>query len=134
MNGVIIFSLAALLLMLLIKGLKAGEWRQLAIGLITISGFAAFLNRLFGFPFSTTRAMGPQDMAFGAALYLGMLAGILSQYVYRRLASPARRRPNWDWGLFFGPVFASPIVFIPLWAAFEGLINRLQAQLAFPSR
>jgi hypothetical protein len=48
-----------------------------------------------------------------------MLLGMLSQFLYRRFERPQRLRPTWDWGMFIAPVFASPIVFIPLLAAFQ---------------
>ncbi len=115
-------SLLGLVVLLALSARNTGRWRALAIELIAIAAFAVFLNRLFGFPSSPTGivAMGKSDdFLLAGALFISMLAGMISQFLYRRFERPQRLRPNWDWGMFIAPVFASPIVFIPLLAAFQ---------------
>ena len=122
MTGLLLLSLAGLLLGSGARAIRTGEWRAFLLGSGTLGVFAVFLNRLFGFPFPHTAviAKGPsEDLMLAAALYLCMLCGMFAQYLYRRLERPKRTRPKWDWGLFVAPMFASPIVFIPLLATFQ---------------
>jgi hypothetical protein len=82
--------------------------------------FSIFLNRWFGFPFASplvTKAA--DDLLLAGAMAICMIAGMFAQYLYRHFESPVRYRHKWDWGCFIAPVFASPIVFIPLVAAFQ---------------
>lgn len=122
MNSLVIICISFLLLIGTLQAKKTQSWRSFWIELVAIAIFSFFLNALFGFPFpSGTTAKGPnEDLIFSFVLYICMLAGMLSHYLYRHLARPQNRRLKWDWGLFLAPVFASPIVFIPLLAAFQG--------------
>jgi hypothetical protein len=114
-NLLIGVSMAGLLLVSGLWARKSGEWQTLIAVAIGVGAFAFFLNRLFGFPATTVAAMGTrEDLALLAALYLCMIVGMLAQYAYRHLDRPRRHRTKWDWGLFVAPVFASPIVFVPL--------------------
>ena len=113
---------AALVIVLALWARKTGEWRPFIVQIVAITLFMVFLNLLFGFPFplSSVKSKGKSDeFAFAAALFICMLLGMMSQYLYRRFEKPKAGRPEWDWGLFVAPVFASPIVFIPLLAAFQ---------------
>jgi cytochrome bd-type quinol oxidase subunit 2 len=120
LTAVVGISLAVLVVLLALSARDTGRWRGFALELAAIVVFAVFLNRLFDFPFSPPiTAKGPDDFVLAGALFICMLFGMVSQFLYRRLEKPQRLRPNWDWGLFIAPVFASPIVFIPLLAAFQ---------------
>ncbi|MFN7921811.1 MAG: hypothetical protein U0Q16_17050 [Bryobacteraceae bacterium] len=101
---------------------KTGEWALFAIWMVALVAWAALLNSLFGFPFApqVTGKGANDDLVLAAALFLCMLAGMFAHHFYRRFERPKRYRTKWDWGLFFAPIFASPIVFIPLLAAFSG--------------
>lgn len=61
----------------------------------------------------------PPQWAFIAVLYICMILGMASNYFYNRFANPKADRPPFDWGSLFFPVFASPIVFVPLLVAFQ---------------
>jgi cytochrome bd-type quinol oxidase subunit 2 len=114
MNVVIGVSMAGLLLVSGLWALKSGDWRTLITVATGLAAFAFLLNRLFGFP-ATVAAMGTrEDLALLAALYLCMLTGMFAQYAYRHFERTRRHRTKWDWGLFIAPIFASPIVFVPL--------------------
>ena len=99
---------------------QTGEWRPFWLGLVLVAAFSVFLNRWFGFPFA-----GPvvnkagNDMLLTGAMAISMSAGMFAQYLYRYFESPMRYRRKWDWGCFIAPIFASPIIFIPLAAAFQ---------------
>jgi hypothetical protein len=52
-------------------------------------------------------------------LYLFMVVGMICQYLYSLLIQPRKQRPPFDWGNFLAPLFASPIVSIPMLVAFQ---------------
>jgi hypothetical protein len=121
-------SFIGLTLIFALQAYQTREWRSTGLGLVGLALFALLLNRLFGYPFSpAVVAKGPRnDLIIATALYICMLLGMFSQYIYRRFELPRRQRRKWDWGLFLAPVFASPIVFIPLFAAFSNAGIRLE--------
>lgn len=114
-------STAALVVILAVWAQKTGNWRSLVVEILAIGGFIVFLNLLLGFPVpSLVSAKGKSDdVLLSGALFICMLLGMASQSLYWRFEQPKRQRPPWDWGMFVAPVFASPIVFIPLLAAFQ---------------
>jgi len=119
MNALTCLSLVGLLLALGLRAWRTAEWRVFLLQVGGLAVFVAFLNVLFGFPVPQT-VVGKgatEDWMLAIALYICMLAGMLSQYVFRILEKSGR---DWSWGTFVAPVFASPIVFIPLLASFEG--------------
>ena len=84
----------------------------LLFGLIPIS--------LFDFPTSSglaSRGETENDLPFIFAMYFFLLLGMLAQFGYTRFSQPKRRRRKFDLGLFLAPLFTSPIIFIPLYAA-----------------
>jgi cytochrome bd-type quinol oxidase subunit 2 len=121
LTAVVGVSLAALVVLLALSARSTGRWRGFVLELAAIVAFVVFLNRLFDFPFSPpVAAKGPSDdFVLAGALFICMLFGMASQFLYRRFEQPQGGRPPWDWGMFIAPVLASPIVFIPLLAAFQ---------------
>jgi hypothetical protein len=114
--------------------IRTGQWRPFWLGLLALSAFVIFLNRLFGFPFpSPIVGKGEHDLLFTGAMCLCMIAGMFAQYLFRYFERPARRRLKWDWGCFVAPVFASPIIFIPLATAFQNVdIDLTKPDLKLP--
>ena len=51
-------------------------------------------------------------------LYVCMLVGMTCQYLYTYFLKAERER-KFDVGLFIAPMFTSPLVFAPLWSAFQ---------------
>jgi hypothetical protein len=99
---------------------RTGEWRPFWMGLVALAAFSVFLNWWFGFPFaSPVVKKGGNDLLLAGAMAISMVTGMFAQYLYRHFESPVRFRHKWDWGCFVAPVFASPIIFIPLAAAFQ---------------
>jgi hypothetical protein len=122
LTAVVGVSLAVLVLLLVLSARSTSRWRAFAVEMAAIVAFVVFLNRLFGFPFppSDIAAKGKSDdFLLAGALFICMLLGMLSQFLYRRFEKPPGIRQPWNWGMFIAPVFASPIVFIPLLAAFQ---------------
>lgn len=90
-----------------------------------IGRLRSFLNYWFAFPFRpAVVAKGGRngsDLVLAGALGICMLAGMFAQFLYRHFEREKRYRKQWDWGLFIAPIFASPIVFIPLAASFQNV-------------
>lgn len=79
----------------------------------------------------TARGTPDGELWFLIALYGCLLLGMLAQHVYIRFSRPRRRRHKLDVGLFLAPVFASPIVFIPLLAVVQAAgVDLYQAHAA----
>lgn len=94
------------------------DWQPFWLGTAALAAFAAFLNWLFGFPFpENPQAKGPgEDFALVAILLVCMLVGMLAQVFYHHFSLPRQKRlrRKIDWGQFFAPACASPIIFVPL--------------------
>jgi hypothetical protein len=120
LNTIVAISFLATALLSLIRAKTTGAWRDCLVELGTLLLLALLLNRLFGFPLPQAEiAMGPrEDILFAAPLFAAMITGMLAQYCYTRFIREQRYRAKWDWGLFVAPIFTSPIIFIPLLAAF----------------
>jgi hypothetical protein len=52
-------------------------------------------------------------------LYLCTVGGMACNYLYAHFMKPIRKREPFDFGCFIAPMFASPIIFAPLWSAFH---------------
>jgi hypothetical protein len=126
LNIIVSVSIVGLLIVLGISARNNHEWRSFVAGAVALLAFAVLLNRLLGFPFSPNVSKGSQDLTFAVSLYICMVLGMLAQYVYRRFEKANHGQTPWDWGLFVAPIFASPIVFIPLWGAFQGADVKLE--------
>lgn len=61
----------------------------------------------------------PNQWAFIGVLYIFMLLGMASNYLYGRFSMTKSTRPQFDTGNLAAPMMASPIVFIPLLGAFQ---------------
>ena len=127
-NALVAISMAGLLLVSALSGRRTGEWRMFIALVAWVAALVFLLNRLFGFPGTPAVAMGLQgDTLLWVALYICMALGMFAHYAYRHFGRPRRSRPKWDWGLFFAPVFASPMVFIPLATSFNNAGLDLQS-------
>jgi hypothetical protein len=136
-------SLNAILLVCIIGfvGLSArwaratGEWASFWTSVLPLSAFVLFLNRWFGFPSpnSVVQKAADHDVLLAGVMFLCMVVGMLFRHLHEFFGSPARRRKRWDWGCFLAPVFASPIMFLPLAAAFQNVeIDLTNPRLKLP--
>lgn len=123
LNLILVVCIAAIILLSARWARASGEWRGFWIGLAALVGFSVFLNGSFGFPFPASLVTKAEDhqLLLAGAMGLCMIGGMFAQYLYRHFERPAHHRLKWDWGCFLAPVFASPIVFIPLLAAFSNV-------------
>src|SRR5258708_2153055 len=121
MTILVIFSLVTLLVLAGMRASNTKNLRLLIVETLPILGFGAFLHVLFGFPIpkSTVAKSPSSDLAVGVALFVWMALGMLAQFLYNHFAVPEEERKSFDWGLFVAPLFASPIIFIPLLAALQ---------------
>lgn len=100
--------------------IRSRNIRRLLLQLFILAicfGFIYFLFYARETP--TGRGDTANDIYFVIVLYFFMLLGMLAQYVYSRLEQPVQQRKKFEWGLFLAPIFASPIVFIPLLSALQ---------------
>lgn len=61
----------------------------------------------------------PDQSVFVVVLYICMFLGMACHYFYSAFLKSAREREPFDWRNFLAPIFASPIVFVPLLGAFQ---------------
>lgn len=112
-------SVVGLLAVLLLGAGRSGNWRLFVFQAVGVAAFVGLLYWLFP-PRGYLIAKGTsQDLLFVAALYTCMAAGMIAQFLHRHFERPKRQRRKFDWGVFVAPVFASPIIFIPLLAAMQ---------------
>jgi len=127
MSNLMIFLTASSLLGLFaisvyryIKYRAAGNF---ILQLIAICFFAGLLYFFFwSHQPPTPKGDGIKDIVFALVLYFFMLLGMAAQYLFSLFEKPkGKRLAEFDWGLFVAPVFASPIVFLPLLAALQNV-------------
>jgi hypothetical protein len=121
MTALVGLCLIALLMLSAYRAVTKKSVRSFAIGFFAVLTISIFLYVLFGFPkpTETIAKSGSSGPAVAVALFVCMLLGMLAQYAYNYLIAPKTDRKAFDVGVFIAPVFASPIVFIPLLAAFQ---------------
>jgi len=114
-------SLAVLFLLALVRALRTKRFLRFFVEGLCITAFALLLRVVFGFPTPrvTVAKSASSDLAVGIALFLFMVFGMLAQFLFDHFSASQRERKGFDWGLFLAPLFASPVVFIPLLAAFQ---------------
>jgi len=135
MSGLMTFLIALSLLVLtalaVTRFIKNKNWPPFILQMAALIFCGVLFRRLFGFPGIAPAARGAQDVYLVIVLYICMLLGIAVHYAYSRFEQPKRKRPKFDFGLFIAPIFASPIIFIPLLAALQNADIDL-AQLTVP--
>ena len=115
-------SLLGLLILAGIRARSTKNWRLFGIQTAAILLFALFLHAILGFPVPQPDASargGSSEISFVIILYAFMLLGMLAQYGFHFFEKPKAKREPFDIGRFLAPVFASPIIFVPLLAALQ---------------
>lgn len=123
MTGLVGLCLGMTLVLVFYQTVRTRDWRQLAVACVAVVAFSVFLHKLFGFPVpsKTVAKAGSSDLALAVALFICMLLGMAAHFLYSYFVVPKSERKPFDFGLFIAPMFASPVVFIPLLAAFQKL-------------
>jgi hypothetical protein len=119
-----LLSLAGCLVLVISWYRKDRSSVRLVLRLLLLAAAIIALNRILGFPKillspeeATIISKGSdqgEDWLFLASAYVCMILGMLSQYMYSRFALEPQARGRIDWGSLLGPVFVSPIIFLPL--------------------
>jgi hypothetical protein len=124
------FSLAALSVLVIFKSFKKRKFGLLIL-VVLICLAAVLLHRFFGFievdqQFSAKSA---EDFSYAPyiALYLSMILGMLSEYLYTRFSSPQELRLPFDFGVFVSPILISPILFVPLYETLSNVVTPSRA-------
>jgi hypothetical protein len=113
-------SFVVLLAIALYYFIQTKNVRRFILQLIVIGLAFVFLYFLFyKAEVATAKRNSGNDIYFVIVLYFFMILGMLAQYTYARFSQPKRLRKKFDFGLFIAPVFASPIIFIPLLSALQ---------------
>jgi hypothetical protein len=118
-------AMAGLLVAGVRKARRMQEWQPFALNAVILGLFALFLHFLVGFPEPANETTGKgspsDDLALVIVMAVCMLLGMLAQSLYYHFSLPKKVRVHkkFDWGTFFAPVCAAPIVFIPLMVALQ---------------
>jgi hypothetical protein len=113
-------SLGALVVLCLAALRRSHKRIRLILLLCILAGCGIVYFRLFqSRALLETKGERPHELAFIIILYLFMVVGMICQYLYSLLIQPRKQRPPFDWGNFLAPLFASPIVSIPMLVAFQ---------------
>jgi hypothetical protein len=119
-TDVIFWGSLAVLFALAVRAFRRS--RHLGQFLVWVAVLAA-CGLAYYFTFDATQpfqSKGEQSSAAGMiALYIFMVAGMGCHYLYSHFMKPEREREFFDFGLFIAPIFASPLIFAPLWTAFQ---------------
>ena len=97
------------------KSIRRFIWHVIIIGI----AFALLYLLFFMQQAPVSRGETGNDIYFVIVLYFFMLLGMVAHYGHARFMQPKRLRKKFDFGLFIAPVFASPIIFIPLLSALQ---------------
>jgi hypothetical protein len=121
MTALVGLCLGMMLALAIYRAVKEGSWRNFAAGCLALVAISLFLHVVFGFPTpsKTISKAASSDLAVATALFVCMVLGMAAQFIYNYLVVPKAQRKPFDLGLFVAPIFASPIVFIPLVAALQ---------------
>jgi len=105
LTAVVGVSVVVLVVLLALSARSTGRWRGFALELAAIVAFVVFLNRLFDFPFPPpVAAKGKSDnLVLAGALFICMLLGMLSQFLYRRFESAPTSSPELGLGHVYRP-------------------------------
>lgn len=119
MFWLVALSLAALLAISTYRFAQERNAPAFGIQLAALAVLGFILFSLF-FPSATAKSGDEVQWAFVVVLYLFMILGMCGNYAYEHFSVPLEKRAEkeFDFGLFVAPVFVSPIIFVPLFAAF----------------
>jgi ABC-type glycerol-3-phosphate transport system permease component len=111
-----LISVLGLVVIAVYRLVNARDWRTGAVILVIGGLGAAFAIGLYNAYAQSSLSRGGStshsaDLLTVSVLYVCMIAGMLAQYGFRRFEQAER---SFSWDQFLAPVFASPIVFIPL--------------------
>ena len=114
------FSLTGLSVLAILSYRKSKNLRQLLTWLVILTaGGVTYYAAFQAGSHLSSKGEQPNQAGFVVVLYVCMLLGMASHYFYTLLLKPKHDRDPFDVGSLLAPVFASPLVFIPLLGAFQ---------------
>jgi hypothetical protein len=119
-NIVFCISLAGLFVLVFLEYIRTKKLGRLLFCLAVLAGCGA----VYFYVFQSNRSIAskgeqPNQAGFVVVLYVCMFLGMVCHSFYSRFLKAKREREPFDWGNFLAPIFASPIVFVPLLGAFQ---------------
>jgi hypothetical protein len=120
-DAVFWISLAGLLVLLALEFRKSPNVQKLIFYVVAL----AVCGGIYFFVFQSSPHLSgkgeqqPNQTGFVVVLYFCMLLGMGSHYFYTLFGQPKSESTAFDIRGFLAPMFASPLVFIPLLAAFQ---------------
>jgi hypothetical protein len=113
-------SLAGLCVCVFFEYAREKKINRLLFWLVVLAGCGAAYFYIFrGNRSIASKGEQPNQAGFVVVLYLCMFLGMVCHYFYSRFLKAKGEREPFDWGNFLVPIFASPIVFVPLLGAFQ---------------
>ncbi|MCC9168641.1 hypothetical protein [Pontibacter harenae] len=114
-------SLLVVFVSIIIGSIKARNYLSLIIRITTWFLTVIFLINVFNFlkPEENYRGRPSGEIIYIILLYISMILGMTAQYFYYHFEMAKNQRKKFDFGTFIAPFFLSPIVFLPLLAAFQ---------------
>ena len=104
LTAVVGVSLVLLIVLLALSARSTGRWQGFALELAAIVAFVVFLNRLLDSVSPPVAAKGKSDsLVLAGALFICMLLGMLSQFLYRRFESAPPSSPELGLGHVYRP-------------------------------
>jgi hypothetical protein len=119
-------SVGGLLAISIYNFIRYRNTRSFVFQLFLIGLCFVFLYKFFFISESVVAKGDENEILFMIVLYLFMLMGMFANYAYSRFSKIKTKREKFDFGMFIAPTFASPIIFIPLMAAFQNASLELQ--------
>lgn len=120
-------SLAGLLVISVWRFVRHRNIRSLIFQLTLIAICSGVLYLLFWVPdIPVGKRDESREIYFVIVLFIFMILGMFANYAYSRFSKPKSEREKFDLGLFFAPVFTSPIVFLHLLEAMQNADVDLQ--------
>lgn len=112
-------SLFVLLVILFYRGYQNKNWKAIVFGAGVLVIAGVMLSQSTLYTGAITDKGSTDDLYFLIILYIFMLIGMLASYAFKHFSHDKDGRKHWDWGLFLAPIFVSPMIFIPLYTAFQ---------------
>ncbi len=125
LNIILSISLLILSIIMFFRDYKKRAWKSFVFHFVIIVMVFGYLFYFFNFLTVQDKIISKgsksDEIILVIILYFFMVIGMLSSYAHNYFLVKKSERKKWDFGLFIAPIFASPIVFIPLVMTFQQL-------------
>lgn len=110
-------SIVGVLFIIIHQLFKKKNTRLFIISICALMLIVTYLHKYFySIDLLASKGDGNEnELLYLIVLFIFMILGMVSQYLFSRFNQPKKDRSDFDWGIFIAPIFTSPIVFIPLY-------------------